>query len=141
MNMSKLPQKNYNLFNQLSDTSILWVEWLSYLGIKIPSDFIFCFIISFGIRRLIILPKNNDLTNPIIKECHENSLNSGERTTLNILRQKFWPIDVLSIIKTIVKFCIHCLRARPRLIFYKMGDRPSVTVTKSLCCRSPWFTW
>lgn len=87
--------------------------------------------ISFEKQHAIILPKSNFVTDLIIISFHHVCLHAGSQTTLYNLRQKYWPIDGRNQIKKIIRKCVICFRAKPKLSDYKMGDLPSSRVTKT----------
>lgn len=86
--------------------------------------------ISFDDRHPIILGKNNHITNLIIRDYHVSNLHASIQTTLSILRQRFWPIDGRSQVCSIIRRCIPCFRANPKLTSYKPGNLPSVRINK-----------
>ena len=47
----------------------------------------------------IILPANHHITKLIIQQHHINQFHAGAQTTLNAIRQKFWPIDGIKGVK------------------------------------------
>ena len=88
-------------------------------------------LIPYASRHPIILPKNNHITNIIIQEYNLNNLHSGCQATLNSMRQKFWPIQGKSQVQGVIHRCIPCLRAKPQLSSYEMGNLPTVRINQS----------
>jgi len=46
---------------------------------------------------------------------HEKLFHAGAQTTLNSIREEFWPILARSRIKGVVHKCIKCHNANPRI--------------------------
>lgn len=59
------------------------------------------------------------------------NLHSGTQATLNAVRSKYWPINGKNTIKTIIRNCITCFRAKPVDYAYFMGDLPQNRVTQT----------
>lgn len=87
--------------------------------------------LSYQRKHPMILPKSNFITDLLITYYHHIHRHTGIQTTLYILRQKYWIIDGRNEIKKIIRSCITCCRARPKLATHKMGDLPAVRVTKA----------
>ena len=51
------------------------------------------------------------------------------QVTLNAIRQKFWPINGIKGVKRYIRTCITCLKTKPILHTYQMGNLPSERVT------------
>ena len=77
----------------------------------------------------IILPANHYITKLVIQQHHFNQFHAGARATLNASRQKFWPIDGIKGVKKYIRTCITCLKTKPILHTYQMGNLPSERVT------------
>ncbi|KYM98503.1 hypothetical protein ALC62_10781 [Cyphomyrmex costatus] len=54
--------------------------------------------------------------------ANQKQLNANK--TLYCIRQKFWPINGKNQVKRIIRKCVACFKARPRLLEYTMGDLP-----------------
>ncbi|XP_073941150.1 uncharacterized protein [Choristoneura fumiferana] len=65
---------------------------------------------SYDMKYPILLPKNCEFTNEIIKETHERNYHVGASHTLNFIRQKYWiPQGKPQVIKVIQK-CPQCIK-------------------------------
>lgn len=65
---------------------------------------------TFGAKYQIILPKNDHVTNLIVKPCHLLSGNSGREFVLSLAREKFWIINGSSVIRRVLSKCVDCWR-------------------------------
>ena len=88
-------------------------------------------VLSYAEKYPIVLPKDNHLTNLIIKEKHILNMHGGIQTTLNAVRARYWPIGGKNATKIIIKKCINCFRAKPTNYSYFMGDLPRDRVTQA----------
>lgn len=85
----------------------------------------------YDARHPIILPKNNHITNLIIKQAHEKLLHAGVQSTLYQVRTQYWPIDGKNMTKHIIHSCIKCFKFRATKNNYVMGNLPETRVTAS----------
>ncbi|XP_055716675.1 uncharacterized protein LOC129810293 [Phlebotomus papatasi] len=83
---------------------------------------------SKDVKHPIIIPKS-PLAKLIIKEEHERLLHAGPQLLLSSLRQKYWPIDGRNATRKIVRECMVCTRANPRVQEQVMGSLPEHRVT------------
>lgn len=90
-----------------------------------------CANIEFSQKHPIILPKNNRLTQLIIDHEHKKHLHSGTQNLLSILRLKYWPIDGINQVKSLIRSCIVCFKVKPKPVEFLMGNLPSNRVTPS----------
>ncbi|XP_011858216.1 PREDICTED: uncharacterized protein LOC105555782 [Vollenhovia emeryi] len=79
----------------------------------------------------ILLPRCSRLTELIIEQEHKKLLHAGVEATLAAIRLSYWPIRARGTIKRIIRQCVVCFKARPRLSEQLMGDLPSCRVTPS----------
>jgi len=84
--------------------------------------------VSYNYKHPILLPGKHPLTRLIIIHEHERHLHSGAQATLSALRQKYWPTSARSIIRSIIRKCIKCVRNNPRLTTTLMADLPETRV-------------
>lgn len=84
---------------------------------------------SFDVKFPIILPQKHQLTRLIILNQHHKQLHAGPQAILAALRQRFWPINGRSAIRSVLSKCITCFRAKPISLTQKMGDLPRDRVT------------
>lgn len=81
-------------------------------------------------RNAIVLPKHH-ITEIIIRQIHVKHFHSGVNATLNAIRYKYWPIHGRSQVKSVLKNCITCCRAKPRENKFIMGNLPAPRVSPS----------
>ncbi|XP_076246269.1 uncharacterized protein LOC143186476 [Calliopsis andreniformis] len=68
----------------------------------------------------ILLPRNNHITELIIRNAHIQKHHTGINTTLCIVRQQYWLIDGKSSVRKIVRRCLRCFRIDPPTVKYTM---------------------
>ncbi|XP_051171031.1 uncharacterized protein LOC127287922 [Leptopilina boulardi] len=88
-------------------------------------------LLPYNEKHQIVLPKNNHITNLIIRKQHMLNLHGREQTTLNAVRLKYWPVNGRSIVKSIINKCVTCFRAKPKISSYIMGDLPENRVIQT----------
>ncbi|XP_018362699.1 PREDICTED: uncharacterized protein LOC108760890, partial [Trachymyrmex cornetzi] len=76
----------------------------------------------------IILPSHHYVTRLIIIHYHEKLFHAGVQTTLNCIREEFWPIFAKSQVKGILYKCVRCKKASPKTSWQLMGQLPSARV-------------
>ena len=64
----------------------------------------------------VLLPKGSLLTKLIIEQAHTKLRHGGVYSTLNELRKKFWIPSCFSVVKKILKQCLHCRRFNARTV-------------------------
>ena len=82
------------------------------------------FMLDYEVKHPIILPNRHFVTDLIITQEHQLQLHSGPQSTLYSLRLRYWPINGRSNTRRIIKKCVRCFRAKPKVLFPKMGDLP-----------------
>ena len=65
---------------------------------------------AFNTRHPIIMPHVSHLTNLIVKHCHEAVSHDGINVTMNLFAQRFWVVKRTSVIRRVIKDCMHCRR-------------------------------
>lgn len=80
---------------------------------------------AFDKKHPIILPKNNLLTDMIIKHEHVRLSHCGAQTLLASLRDRFWPISAFPRIKKLIRNCIICFKCNPSQSQYLMENLPN----------------
>lgn len=63
---------------------------------------------TFGAKHQIILPKNDHVTNLIVEHYHLLSEHSGREFVLSLAREKFWIIQISSVIRRVLSKCVDC---------------------------------
>ena len=58
--------------------------------------------------RPFILPKEHDLTNLVIKDCHTRVHHSGLKASLAELHSRYWVARARQIIKKLINKCVMC---------------------------------
>ncbi|XP_036143903.1 uncharacterized protein LOC118645955 [Monomorium pharaonis] len=76
----------------------------------------------------ILLPAIHHVTTLIIVHHHERLFHAGAQTTLNSVREEFWPIFAKSRVKKVIRNCVTCRKANPKPSWQLMGELPSVRV-------------
>ncbi|XP_011860721.1 PREDICTED: uncharacterized protein LOC105557926 [Vollenhovia emeryi] len=67
----------------------------------------------------------------VIRHYHEKLFHTGAHTTLNTIRQEFWPIFGKSRTKKLIRNCVICRKANPKPAQQLMGQLPKARVTPS----------
>lgn len=80
-------------------------------------------------KHQVLLPSKHPLTRLIIQDYHTRNLHAGVQTTLSFVRQVYWPINGKSEVKSILRKCIACFKARPLSINQQMGELPQNRIT------------
>ena len=76
-----------------------------------------------------ILPKNQHVTNLILRNIHESSGHSGRNHMLAQAQKKFWILKANSAARAVINKCVVCRRQRARMGEQKMADLPQARVT------------
>lgn len=79
----------------------------------------------------ILLPKSHTLTRLIISHIHQSNFHPGTQSTLSFVRQKFWPIQGKSAVKSVIHKCITCYKQNPKSLNTLMGNLPEPRVNPS----------
>ena len=80
-------------------------------------------------KHQIILTKNHDVTNLIVRHYHLASGHSGREYVLSLLRSKFWVIRANSVVRKRLANCFSCRRRQAPVCSQKMTDLPKKHVT------------
>jgi hypothetical protein len=78
--------------------------------------------LAYNQKHPVLISKNHNVTEAIIRHFHVKNLHSGTQSTLASIRQQYWPIAGRNKIKQIIHKCISCFRAKPIIAQQKMGD-------------------
>ena len=78
----------------------------------------------FNQKHPVILPSNSGMIRLIIEECHRSHLHGGFQVTMNQLRRKYWIIRAGQTVKSVIRRCVICCRARPSIARQLMGNLP-----------------
>ncbi|XP_062713268.1 uncharacterized protein LOC134290212 [Aedes albopictus] len=80
----------------------------------------------------IILPARHPLTTSIVSYYHLKNLHAGPQLLASCVREKFWPLRLRDLARSVVHSCVSCFRCRPRNLEQLMGDLPPERVTPTL---------
>ncbi|XP_043259315.1 uncharacterized protein LOC122401313 [Colletes gigas] len=87
--------------------------------------------INYSYKHPILLPRNNHVTELIIRHEHLKHWHAGIQATLNAVRQRYWPIDGKNLTRRLIHNCVNCFKANPKLSEYVMGNLPKDRVTQT----------
>ena len=77
-------------------------------------------------KHSVLLPKQEKVTDLVLKWCHAKCAHGGRGATLNELRRSgYWVINGNSAVQSKLFKCIQCRRLRGKLGIQKMADLPS----------------
>jgi hypothetical protein len=85
--------------------------------------------LSYQTKNPAILPKKHYITQLIVKNYHERFLHAGQETILAALRQRYWIVNVRSVLKRIKKLCQHCKNRVGKPDIPQMGQLPFCRLT------------
>ena len=80
--------------------------------------------LTYSQKHPILLPKNHRVTTLIIHEQHMKLFHAGTQATLGAIRNEYWIVNGRSAVKNIIRKCVICCRAKPRIPDYLMGNLP-----------------
>lgn len=86
-------------------------------------------LLSYDVTHPIILPKENNITQLIIKDAHLTTKHGGPQLTLAQTRQRFWIMDGRNQVKRFVHRCVICFKNAPKISKQLMGELPYARVT------------
>ena len=84
---------------------------------------------TFDAKHQIILPKNDHVTNLVIEYYHLISRHSGREYVLSLACEKFWVINVSSVVRRVISKCVSCRRRQGPVCEQKMADLPADCLT------------
>lgn len=84
--------------------------------------------LSFETCHPILLPRSHVLTERIIEREHHRTGHGGVQATMAAVRLCYWPVSLRSTTRRIVRNCVTCFKARPRLSEALMGSLPAERV-------------
>ena len=76
-----------------------------------------------------ILPHRSAVSRLFVREAHLSSLHGGPTFTSNTLINRVWVLGRNRLVKTEVRNCVKCQRAKPRLTHQLMGELSADRVT------------
>lgn len=87
--------------------------------------------ISYEQQHPIILAQKHKFTEMIVLNEHIKNLHAGNQTLLSIVRLRFWPIQGKNVVKKVIRTCVRCFRAKPKIGEFLMGNLPRDRVVPS----------
>lgn len=72
----------------------------------------------------VLLPKHHRLTDLIISHYHELVGHLGQASTLSKIRERFWPISGIAMVRKLTSRCVSCKKIQGRVSQQKMSDLP-----------------
>lgn len=87
--------------------------------------------VEFSKKHPIILPKNNHVTDLLIREEHLKLLHAGPRLILSSLQQNFWIISGYRQVKKVISKCIICFKHKAKCSEQLMGSLPEKRVSRA----------
>ena len=85
----------------------------------------------------ILLPKSHRITHLIIEDCHRSLGHVGVKHVMSTLRQRFWILQCLAAVKSVLGRCIICKKAQSPFMKLIMAPLPTDRLTPdepSLSC-------
>lgn len=86
------------------------------------------FTLCFDTKHPIILSGHHNVTQLIVKECHEKVGHQGREHVLSSLREKYWIIKGNTTVRKIVRDCVTCRRYQAPVVQQLMANLPGDTV-------------
>ncbi|XP_066917226.1 uncharacterized protein [Clytia hemisphaerica] len=88
--------------------------------------------LDFKLRHPILLPKNHELSESIVRWCHEKCTHRGRLHTLHELRNHgFWVVNGNTFVRKIIYHCVICRYLRGSTSNQIMADLPKARVVES----------
>jgi hypothetical protein len=72
----------------------------------------------------VILPKNNHVSDLVLRQIHCDLKHSGRNHMLSSLRQRYWVVNAPSAIRKLISKCVTCRRQRSPVGEQKMANLP-----------------
>ena len=77
----------------------------------------------------VILPQTNHVVALHIRDTHWRTAHAGRDFVMAELRQKYWIVGGISVVRQVLRQCILCKVREPRLCAERMADLPADRVT------------
>ena len=81
-------------------------------------------------KHQVILPKDSNITEMILREVHENTGHSGRNHILAHLYRKYWVIHANALSRRIVHQCVKCRKQQAKVGQQQMADLPPDRITE-----------
>ncbi|GJQ70763.1 hypothetical protein Trydic_g23054, partial [Trypoxylus dichotomus] len=85
--------------------------------------------IPYDQKHQILLPAKHHFTKLIIQHEHIKQLHAGTQSTIAAVRMKYWPLSLKNSVKSVIRSCVTCIKAKPICTDYLMGDLPQHRLT------------
>ena len=79
----------------------------------------------------LIIPAGS-LAKLMIRDMHEETLHGGTRLTMNLIRERYWIINLRRQVKQCVLNCVKCCRFKQKMGEQIMADLPASRVTEAM---------
>ncbi|XP_028416058.1 uncharacterized protein LOC114539642 [Dendronephthya gigantea] len=88
--------------------------------------------LEYNTKHPIIIPKDNRLTELIVRKCHSEVHHCGVRATLGRLRTKYWVVKGRQMVKRVIGKCVTCKKLEGRAYGGRqMADLPGFRVKEA----------
>ncbi|XP_058465719.1 uncharacterized protein LOC131439115 [Malaya genurostris] len=84
--------------------------------------------VPYDSRHQMLLPARHPITESLVRHMHLENLHIGQKGLLAIIRQRYWPLNVKTTIRKVIRNCITCFKANPLKTTQLMGDLPSYRI-------------
>ncbi|XP_065094942.1 uncharacterized protein LOC135715938 [Ochlerotatus camptorhynchus] len=84
--------------------------------------------IPYDSRHQMLLPAKHPITEALVLYLHQENLHIGQKGLLAIVRQRYWPLNVKTMIRKVIRNCVPCFKANPLKTTQMMGDLPSYRI-------------
>ncbi|XP_055604574.1 uncharacterized protein LOC129752819 [Uranotaenia lowii] len=84
---------------------------------------------TYDSKHQIILPSTHAFSTLLIRSFHLNHLHAAPQLLLSLLRMRYWVLGARNRARLIVRQCIICFKARPKLVEQFMGELPAARIT------------
>lgn len=75
-------------------------------------------------RHPIILPHSHHFTNLVIDDAHSSTLHGGASVTITHIRGSYWIVNSRQAVRSRIRQCVTCFRAKPEITTQMMGNLP-----------------
>lgn len=79
----------------------------------------------------LVLPKQEHITCLIVRDMHASHGHVGRNHTLALLRQRYWVMGGLSLVRNTIHPCITCQKVGVAFVEQKMADLPRERITSA----------
>ncbi|XP_055589427.1 uncharacterized protein LOC129741706 [Uranotaenia lowii] len=76
-----------------------------------------------------ILDHHHPLAVSIARDYHIRQFHAGQQLLISSVRERFWPTNMASLARNVIRTCVPCFKTRPKVVEQVMGDLPAERVT------------